>query len=300
LNASHIDASALQQWLSRLDELFLRRGESLPVVVDLQGAKMRVGDMPAVNRLPEQVRLCLEGSSDPEAGILVVPHPELFEQSHEGDELGLNEDRIRLEVLASGKSELKARVSQNGPLSGRKGINRRHHPVRFAGLSARDREQVTVAKRHPFVSFAFSFVHEGHEAQWLRAETDLPLVGKIERPEAMEHLPAIARAFDALWFCRGDLGAQAGLRALTALQHRFEAQIPALSGAPLERPCYLAGQVLEHLTHFEWPTRSEVVHLGELPARGWRGIVLSDETAVGKHPLCVAEWLGELLGTCQI
>jgi pyruvate kinase len=102
-------------------------------------------------------------------------------------------------------------------------------------------------------------------------------VGKIERREAAEAVEVIAPRVDAVWICRGDLGAQIGAAALA----RF---VAALSPRDLGVPVLMAGQVLEHLTRHREPTRSEVCHLFDLVARGYRGIVLSDETAVGGDP----------------
>jgi pyruvate kinase len=82
---------------------------------------------------------------------------------------------------------------------------------------------------------------------------------------------------DALWVCRGDLGEQLGPAALA----RF---VGSFSPADLPRPVLMAGQVLEHLTEHAEPTRSEVCHLFDLWQRGYAGVVLSDETAIGRRP----------------
>ena len=144
--------------------------------------------------------------------------------------------------------------------------------------------------RWPFTRFAFSFVHDGTEAALLRPLSGHRIVAaKIELPEAMRHLAAIATSFDELWLCRGDLGAQAGLAALGPLQEDFVGQAQGLG-----KPYYLAGQVLEHMTHFPHPTRAEVVGLHQAMRDGFSGFVLSDETAVGLHPREVAAFLATL------
>ena len=106
-----------------------------------------------------------------------------------------------------------------------------------------------------------------------------PLTAKIERPEAFSFLNNIAKNFDSIWLCRGDLAAQAGIKRLGYLQDQF---IQTLSSK--NNHLYLAGQVMEHLTHFKSPTRSEVVHLYHTINQGYQGIVLSDETAIGIDP----------------
>jgi pyruvate kinase len=130
---------------------------------------------------------------------------------------------------------------------------------------------------------AFSFVHDGHEATLLRRQGFARIVAKLERPEALGHLGAIDRSFDELWLCRGDLGAQAGLPALGRLQAEVTAALPRLS-----HPVFLAGGVLAQMVEHREPTRSEVVHLYDVARAGYAGVVLSDETAVGRYPLAAA------------
>ncbi len=288
LNASHLDPASLAGWLERLQGL-AGGGAALPLTVDLQGAKMRLGDMPPLSRLPARLRLVLaERSADP-AQALPVPHASLFAALELGDRLSLDDARVVLRVVRLGAEWAEAEVLMAGPLRAHKGINRPAHPLPFGGLGARDRALIQVAEPFAGVRFACSFVFDGSEAVALRAVTRRPLVAKIERPEAFDHLDAIAHGFDELWLCRGDLGAQAGLAALGPLQRRFAALLPALG-----RPAALAGQVLEHMTEHGSPTRAEVVQLYDAGEQGFEEIVLSDETAVGRQPLAVLETLADL------
>jgi pyruvate kinase len=286
LNASHLDDDSLERWLNRLEQIFEARGETRPVVVDLQGAKMRVGEMAPADRLPDELTLVCAPGPETAAGAIPVPHPELFEAVRPGERLTLNDARVELEVTAHGGHRLGARVVRNGPLSAHKGINRPDHPIPYRRLRDRDRAVVRRATRRPFCQLAFSFVLDGSEVPLLRAETNAHLVAKLERPEALPHVSAIAHAFDEIWFCRGDLGAQAGLSALGPLQRRFAAAV-----GDLPVPALLAGQVLEHMSSCPEPTRTEVVHLYDAACSGWAGIVLSDETANGRDPVAVARFL---------
>ena len=289
LNASHLSPEDLERWLETLAGLFAAQGRVVPVYVDLQGAKVRIGAYPACQQLPDRVLLVREAEGAP-AGAIPVPHDSFFEAVREGDTLTLNDARVWLRVLALRPGACEAEVVRNGPLSSRKGLNRPVRPLPCPALSQADRRAVEVSLGYPFTRFAFSFVHDGSEADLLR-----PLAGgravaaKIEFPEAMAHLEGIAARFDELWLCRGDLGAQAGLAALGPLQEAFARRIPGLG-----KPCYLAGQVLEYMTHFPLPTRAEVVGLYQAERDGFSGIVLSDETAVGRNPLEVARFLVSL------
>ncbi|MEQ8958201.1 MAG: pyruvate kinase [Coleofasciculus sp. C2-GNP5-27] len=286
LNVAHITADGLNTWLQRLTEIFTEHGKTLPLVLDLQGTKMRIGSYPSCDYLPEIVRLFFGQSSD---DITQVPIPDknLFQALSIGDILSLNDARIQLEVIAIQPKSATAKVLTNGGLSAYKGINRVNHPVPFTQLNQHDQTAVELGLTYPFVQFACSFVLDGKEVSTIRQQIrDRYLIAKIERPEAMHHLSQLDQGFDELWFCRGDLGAQVGLKALGQLQAAFIAQFPQLS-----RPTFLAGQVLEYMTHFPQPTRSEVVHLYDIQQAGFDGIVLSDETAIGQYPAQVAAFL---------
>jgi pyruvate kinase len=157
-------------------------------------------------------------------------------------------------------------------------VNLETHPVRLSGLTALDAQACRVAAQGGAAALAFSFMLDGTEAAWLRhAAPRCAVVGKIERREALDHLAAIAGRVNVVWICRGDLGAQLGPAALAR-------RVAAIDPAHVPVPVLMAGQVLEHLTRHEQPTRSEVCHLFDLVARGFAGVVLSDETAIGDHP----------------
>ncbi|MEQ9356356.1 pyruvate kinase [Coleofasciculus chthonoplastes] len=289
LNVAHITAEGLKTWLERLAQIFTEQGKTLPLVLDLQGAKMRVGNYPRCDSIPEKVHLFLGQFSDDMTQI-PIPYKNLFQALSIGDILLLNDARIQLEVIAIQDKRATAKVLTNGGLSAYKGINRVNHPIPFRQLNSHDQGAVELGLTYPFVQFACSFVLDGKEVSPIRQQIrDRYLIAKIERPEAMHYLSHLDQGFDELWFCRGDLGAQVGLKSLGQLQANFISQFSQLSS-----PKFLAGQVLEYMTHFPQPTRSEVVHLYDIQQAGFDGIVLSDETAIGQYPAQVAEFLVQL------
>lgn len=300
LNASHLDPAGLERWLGELAALYGELGRELPVVVDLQGAKMRVGalDAPLTLEVDQRVRFVREledeGTRETSTlGAIPVPHPQLYGALSAGERLWLDDARLEVEVerVDAEAGTIDARVLRGGALRPHKGLNRPEHPIPCEELSRRDAAMLAVALSFPFCEIAFSFVHDGHEAALLAPAraAGRRLIAKIERAEAFDHLPAIAGSFDELWLCRGDLGSQAGIFALSELQRRF-AEAHRASFADV--PTLLAGQVLEHLTAHPEPTRSEVVQLARLGDEGFSGLVLSDETAVGNELEAVVRFLG--------
>jgi pyruvate kinase len=272
LNASHLSPEELARRAAQARE----GAPDLPIVVDLQGAKMRVGDI--VERplaAGARVRFAAEAAG-PEG--VSLPHPELFAAAESGATLGCDDGRLRFVVRARGEGWLEAEALVAGVLRHRKGVNLLDHPVRLSGLTPGDAARLEAVRGLPRLQVAWSFTLDGREAAWVRARVPgTPVVAKVERLEAVDALAEIAGRVDALWVCRGDLGEQLGPGALG----RF---VGSLSPADLRCPVLMAGQVLEHLTDHAEPTRSEVCHLYDLLARDYAGIVLSDETAIGIHP----------------
>jgi pyruvate kinase len=272
LNASHLTPEDLARRAAQARE----GAPDLPIVVDLQGAKMRVGDI--VERTlaaGARVRFAAEAAGPEDVPL---PHPELFAAAEAGATLGCDDGRLRFVVRACGEGWLEAEALVAGVLRPRKGVNLLDHPVRLSGLTPGDAARLAAVRGLPRLQVAWSFTLDGHEAGWVRAcVPGTPVVAKVERLEATLSLADIAGRMDAVWVCRGDLGEQLGPGALG----RF---VGSLAPADLPCPVLMAGQVLEHLTRHAEPTRSEVCHLYDLVARGYAGIVLSDETAIGVHP----------------
>jgi pyruvate kinase len=285
LNASHLDASSLRATLAGIRWTC----GDVPIVVDLQGAKMRLDvEEPRAVATGEAIELRPLGDTG-----ITVPHPELFTQVSPGDTLSIDDGRIRLDVIAASGDLIEARALNAGVLRPRKGVNVEQHPVTLAGLTARDRAACDVATAEGVSAFAFSFMHDGREAAWLRAL--LPactVVGKVERREAVTNLASIAAAVDEVWICRGDLGAQLGLAEMARA-------VASVDPAAVRVPVLMAGQVFEHLTSHDEPTRSEVCHLHDLLARGFAGIVLSDETAIGRSPVHAVSVAASLLAALR-
>jgi pyruvate kinase len=273
LNASHLAPDALADRAAQAR----RAAPGVPLVVDLQGAKMRVGDLAAREiAAGARVRFAVEPSSESDVPL---PHPELSAAAAAGETLTADDGRLRFVVRGRGDGWLEAEALVGGVLRPRKGVNLLEHPVRLSEMTAADAARLDAVRSLPDVQVAWSFALDGTEAEWVRARRPgTPVVAKIERQEAVSALAVIAGRADAVWICRGDLGEQLGPAALGRFVGSLE---PGRCGCPV----LMAGQVLEHLTAHAEPTRSEICHLHDLVARGYAGIVLSDETAIGRDPV---------------
>jgi pyruvate kinase len=286
LNVAHLVGDKLSEWMTRLQELRQQTGRDFSIVLDLQGAKVRIGSYPAVTELPARVELFL-GESSSRSERIPVPAASVFAQTSPGDELFLNDRKVVLRVVSKGSDYLQAEVAKNGALSSGKGINSPDRVFELARITEGDLRAIRCSKDFANVAYAVSFVADGHESSLFRPlVADARLIAKIEQRQAMLNLKCIAEQFDELWLCRGDLGAEAGLKELGHLQSLFVAAIPAL-----QRPALIAGEVLGSMVANAFPSRAEVVQLYDAMQSGFSGLVLSDETACGAQVAAVIEFL---------
>lgn len=283
LNTSHLTLAQLQAWLKRLHPLLAALEPTPPLILDLQGSKWRLGDFPAFELIPGQrVELvCAAATGLPH--VLPVPHLDFFRAAAlSSGEIVLNDAKVRLALEALAGDSLTARVSQGGEIVARKGITFTASAYRQEALSEKDQAILTRTRQLDFIRYALSYVKDGEEMARYRTQCGgaAYLIAKLERQPAVEETGQIAAVADELWLCRGDLGAEVGLKAMAETVARFSAQVEVL---PV--PALLAGQVLEHMVEHPTPTRSEVCHLYEALRHGYHGVVLSDETAIGQYPV---------------
>ena len=283
LNTAHLATSQLRDTVQDVRRVDPER----PIVIDLGGAKMRLGEFEA-RMLSEGDRVTF--ARDPAVrGSVPVPHPELFHQLQVGETLSVDDGRARFVVESVGGDRMVARSLSTAVLPPRKGINVEEHPVVLSDLGAADAQAMEVLADQTGLSWALSFVADGSETAWLRRRAPgAPVIAKVERARALDHIVRIESQSDSLWICRGDLGAQIG-------PARLARWVATLRPADRRCPVLMAGQVFEHLTAHLDPTRSEVCHLYDLLHRGYAGIVLSEETAVGAHPVHAVRTVASLM-----
>ncbi len=277
LNASHMTCESLSE------RIVAARAAAphVPVIVDLQGAKMRLGEF-APRDVQPGARIFFTPNADASLDSIPLPHSEVYVALTPGDGVSIDDGRLSGTVERVEPSLLEVRMLNGGSLKSRKGFNRAAHPVVMNELCARDLALAEAAYAQGCRDFAVSFVQNGGECEWVRRLFNgAQVVAKIERSDAVENLDAIARKADALWICRGDLGVQLGLLELGRA-------VANIDPRRFDKPVIMAGQVLEHLTAHRDATRSEVCHIFDLVRRGYVGVVLSDETAIGCDPVNAA------------
>lgn len=288
LNTSHLSLDDMDGWLVRLNSFFVSGGVTIPVVLDLQGSKWRLGNFPPVV-LVEGQRIDLVLEPDVQApGVLPVPHRDFFTAAALSDgNIVLNDAKIHLQLEFLNEKRLTAQVLVGGPISPNKGITYVSSAFRVETLGEKDRAVLQHTSELEWVRYAISYVKDAVEVQQFRSQVlkffahkgCIPyLIAKLERQPALDEAAMISQWVDELWLCRGDLGAELGIAGMAAAAHNFTRKV-----RDLPVPVFLAGQVLEHMTMNPTPTRSEVYTLYDALQNGYRGFVLSDETAIGRY-----------------
>ena len=286
LNIAHLTSEQLEDKLNQIQQIYYESRKELPVVLDLQGAKVRIGKCSEHISLPEQVILIAADKSD-ETGKIPVAFSSVFENSEPGDRLHLNDAKVILEIEKVSSEEIQAKVIANGPLCSGKGLNSPTKTFELAQVANCDKKAIKIGMKYPWVHFAVSFVNDGIEANIFRPLiSERKMIAKIEQISAFDHLEKIDSLFDELWLCRGDLGAEVGFNKLGRLQEEFIKAFPKL-----KKPKILAGEVLGSMVNQPQPSRSEIVHLYSILKSGFNGIVLSDETACGNYLQDVIKFL---------
>lgn len=272
-NASHVELKELESFLK-----YYSRNCTLPLYIDLQGAKFRLSR----NQTELEVKTgeqIIFGSVGPRLKTISIDSRALSYLSP-GMRVSLEDGKIETEILEIEPTRARALVLRGGLVRPAKGLNISPHPVNQPELSSRDVDVVISSRRYDFVRYALSFVSSPDEVLELKKLSERWVVAKIERELPFSRVEEIASASNEVWFCRGDLGAQLGVRGLADFYLYFTQNFKSLN-----RPVFMAGEVLEHMTVNPSATRSEICHLRDIKENGYAGVVLSNETAYGSFPI---------------
>jgi pyruvate kinase len=221
-----------------------------------------------------------------EPGDLVLTEPELLADVRPGQRMLLDDGRLQLEAVETTGGRLRSRVIVGGTLHPNKGLNLPDTPLTMPALTSRDREAIGVAAQAGVDWVAVSFVRGPEAADEVRSAceaagmTDVPVLAKIERPEAVDRAGAIVAAFDAIMVARGDLGVELPLERVPSVQKTLIAEARAAG-----KPVITATDMLDSMRNNPRPTRAEASDVANAIYDGTDAIMLSGETAVGQYPV---------------
>lgn len=260
-------------------------GRAVGVIADLQGPKIRLG------RFEGGAAVLTPGSTftvttEPGEGTserASVSYEALAREMAPGDTLLIDDGMIKLCAISSDGRSINCQVIEGGPLSDNKGVNLPGTRMGVPALTVKDVDDLRFALRLGVDMVALSFVREAADAAVVRhamaAEgRTVPVIGKIEKPEAVDDLEAIVDAFDGVMVARGDLGIEVSLEQVPMVQKRV-VQLARERG----KPVIIATQLLESMIHHSRPTRAEASDVANAVLDGADALMLAGETSVGDH-----------------
>ena len=262
-------------------------GRSVGVLVDLQGPKIRLGRFASgpVTLVAGQ-EFTITGEEVPgDASEASTSYPELAGDVRPGTQVLVDDGRIVLEVTGVQGPRVRTRVVVGGRVSDHKGINLPGVRVSAPALTSKDAEDLRWALRLRADMIALSFVQGPEDAEPARKIMDelgayLPLIAKIEKPQAVAALPEVVAAFDGIMVARGDLGVEFPLEQVPLVQKRAIGLTRAAA-----KPVIVATQMLESMVSAPRPTRAEASDVANAVLDGADALMLSAETSVGAYPV---------------
>ncbi len=315
LNFSHGSLDDHARRLATVRTVAKEMRRPLAVLGDLPGPKIRVGRIaePGVHveaGTEVVLRLGLEEATtetDPRSGerVIVLPfeYEPLVREVMPGHRVLINDGAVRMLAVERdlGRGELLCRVTAGGLVTTRKGINLPDSDLSAPAITPRDWELVEWAVSHGVDLLAISFVRRADEVLQLKdrlagmcpvtpeeaadeAGTTIPVVAKIEKPQALENIEAIVQAADAIMVARGDLGVEMDLARVPVAQKQI-----VRCCSRWGKPCIVATQMLESMIESATPTRAEATDVANAVFDGAGCLMLSAETATGKHAVLAVE-----------
>ena len=262
-------------------------GRTIALMQDLQGPKIRVNSLGSgLVRLRSGAGCVISPTApDGSQARFSTTYPRLARDIRPGQAVLLDDGAMELRVTAINGDDVICEVVRGGVLHDRKGMNLPGVRVAAPPLTAKDRADLRFGLSSGIDLVALSFVRSPKDAEVLRVEMaragrKVPIIAKIEKPQALEHLDGVLRAFDGAMVARGDLGVELPPEQVPGAQKRIIARANVLG-----KPVITATQMLESMTRSAQPTRAEASDVANAVLDGTDAVMLSGETAVGKYPV---------------
>ncbi len=283
LNMSHGGHDKLRTVVQSIRDIEKTLATPLAIFADLQGPKIRTGAFAAgsINlKYGGEYRLTLSNDAADEDTI-PIPHKELLDVLEPGDILKLDDGKLQITVKEKTERHLIARADTPGILSDRKGINVPGRRLPISAMTDKDREDLAFALDLNVEYIALSFVQQPDDvreaAELIKGRAGI--ISKIEKPSAVERLDEIIELSDAIMVARGDLGVECAPEDVPLIQRRIIRDCRTAG-----KPVIVATHMLESMVESIAPTRAEASDVSTAVYQGADAVMLSAETAVGRHP----------------
>lgn len=303
INFSHASYDDVAERIKMIRELNEEMEMSTAILADLQGPKLRVGVMGGeVVVAPGDEILFVTGEPfEGSAERVYMNYKEFPRDVKAGERILLDDGKLMFEVVATnGENEVKAKVIQGGPLKSKKGVNLPNTNISLPALTEKDIKDAIFAVGQDVDWIALSFVRFSQDLIDLQnlikehSENKIPIIAKIEKPEAVENIDKIVAYCDGLMVARGDLGVEVPAHEVPLIQKQL-----VLRAKKARIPVIIATQMMETMITSLTPTRAEVNDVANSVMDGADAVMLSGETSVGNYPVQVIEKMTSILSSVE-
>lgn len=301
-NLSHGDHAEHEERYHHVRKASDETGRSVGLLADLQGPKIRLGrftEGPVLLERGDTFTLTVEPDIEGTHEICGTTYDGLATDVTTGERILVDDGKVTLRVTAVDGPRVHTEVVEGGIVSDHKGLNLPGVAVSVPTLSTKDEDDLRWALRTGFDIIALSFVRTGRDIAAVHRIMDeegrrLPVIAKVEKPQAVDALDDIVAAFDGVMVARGDLGVEMPLEQVPLVQKRAIAL--ARRNA---KPVIVATQMLDSMIHHPRPTRAEASDVANAVLDGADAVMLSGETSVGKHPVETVRTMSRIVAAAE-
>ncbi|AJP01555.1 pyruvate kinase [Streptomyces cyaneogriseus subsp. noncyanogenus] len=301
-NLSHGTHAEHEQRYRRVREAADETGRSIGILADLQGPKIRLGrfaEGPVLLERGDTFTITVEEGTEGDRHLCGTTYAGLADDVRPGERILVDDGKVCLEVTGVDGPRVRTTVTEPGVVSDHKGLNLPGVAVSVPALSKKDEEDLRWALHTGFDVIALSFVRTARDIQDVHRIMDeegrrLPVIAKIEKPQAVDHLEDIVAAFDGIMVARGDLGVEMPLEQVPIVQKR--AVKLAKRNA---KPVIVATQMLDSMIDNSRPTRAEASDVANAVIDGTDAVMLSGETSVGKYPIDTVRTMARIVEAAE-
>lgn len=299
INFSHANYENVLERIQTIRALNVELGFHVGILADLQGPKLRVGNMApdTLLKVGQEVRFTTEKIAEGNADAIYMNYRQFPKDVSAGERILLDDGKLIFEVLESDKkTTVTAKVIQGGILTSKKGVNLPNTKISLPALTEKDVNDALFAIEQNVDWIALSFVRHKQDVEALRrlikehSEYDIPIISKIEKPEAIVNIEEIIAASNGLMVARGDLGVEVPAEEVPLMQKEL-----VLRAKQARIPVIVATQMMESMIDGLTPTRAEVNDVANSVMDGADAVMLSGETSVGKYPVEVIQTMRKIV-----
>jgi len=295
LNFSHADHKTHKQSIKLIRDTAKKLDSKTAILQDISGPKIRIGEIKGFLELKRNDKIRLVKKNPTSIYDLTISYPEIIDQVNIGEYVFFADGSIRTKVVDKDENSLTLEVKNEGILSSRKGVNFPHSNLKISAITPKDEKDLIFGAKNGVDIVAISFVNSKKDIlkakEILKSHQANPwVIAKIETKQAVENLDEILEVSDGVMVARGDLGIEVGIEKVPVIQKKIIRR-----ANKLKKPVITATQMLLSMVNSPFPTRAEVSDVANAVMDGSDGVMLSDETTVGKYPVKAVETLKNVI-----